>query len=67
MTVPGTATCPDNYFKCAWSEGCLSQAQRCDGRADCTDKSDEIDCHSKLVCLCEVTDKVDCHRKLVSL
>ena len=47
MAVPGTATCPANFFTCVLSEGCLPPAKRCDGRADCADKSDEIDCDSK--------------------
>jgi len=43
MRMMMCTACPDNQFRCA-SGQCISACKRCDGRADCSDNSDESDC-----------------------
>lgn len=37
-------TCPTNSFECTISGECIPKNQRCDGRNNCKDWSDEKDC-----------------------
>ncbi|OQV19298.1 putative Atrial natriuretic peptide-converting enzyme [Hypsibius exemplaris] len=38
-----SSTCPNNSFQCDGLR-CLSTGSRCDGKADCLDRTDETDC-----------------------
>lgn len=40
---PGLVACTINQYRCA-SGQCVSEALRCDGYADCSDRTDEVDC-----------------------
>lgn len=42
-TIYYTAKCESYQWKCA-SGHCIDQIQRCNGKFDCTDRSDEIGC-----------------------
>ncbi|XP_062138201.1 putative vitellogenin receptor isoform X1 [Drosophila sulfurigaster albostrigata] len=46
---PGSAhmRCNADQFQCR-NGGCILQAKMCDGRSDCTDNSDELECDYKL-------------------
>ncbi|XP_023227626.1 SCO-spondin-like isoform X1 [Centruroides sculpturatus] len=36
--------CPDDFLRCRSGAGCYSAEGHCDGKADCPDLSDELDC-----------------------
>ena len=38
--------CTALYFQCP--QGCIESSQLCDGRVDCSDKSDELHCNTRL-------------------
>ncbi|KAH8384977.1 hypothetical protein KR093_003920, partial [Drosophila rubida] len=48
-TTPGSThtRCNADQFQCR-NGGCILQAKMCDGRSDCTDNSDELDCGKML-------------------
>ncbi|CAH0717530.1 unnamed protein product, partial [Brenthis ino] len=48
--LTGTLKCNDDQFACADALRCVPAAWRCDGRAHCTDASDEISCTYNTTC-----------------
>ncbi|KAL1466046.1 hypothetical protein MTO96_042975 [Rhipicephalus appendiculatus] len=44
IAVEAASPCLANDFKCAGSNMCIPAALLCDGKADCSDKSDEENC-----------------------
>ncbi|KAH9488652.1 Basement membrane-specific heparan sulfate proteoglycan core protein, partial [Bulinus truncatus] len=44
IVVTKVFTCEENLYKCRGEERCIDQKRRCDGRHDCRDKSDEMEC-----------------------
>ena len=43
--VGGSGTCKYSEFECNDNSGCYTDAEKCDGRKDCTDGSDEDSHH----------------------
>lgn len=43
--------CPPKAFECADGSGCVTESLACDGRAQCSDGSDELDCDWRSGCL----------------
>ncbi|KAH8374149.1 hypothetical protein KR200_000662, partial [Drosophila serrata] len=40
--------CPQGYFHCNSSAECVPQRANCDGKVDCDDKSDELNCDNEV-------------------
>ena len=43
-TTSGPVQCRGGYFPCRDGQQCVFKSLVCDGRADCNDRSDEVDC-----------------------
>ena len=39
-----SSDCGDNYFQCPSSRVCLHRYLRCNGKVDCADGTDEVNC-----------------------
>lgn len=51
-------SCIDRWdcgFRCSSSDECLELSQRCDGKADCLDQSDELNCAKEKELHCDAT------------
>lgn len=51
--LPGLVACATHQYRCA-SGQCVSEGLRCDGYADCSDRSDEVDCARPPRCLAQL-------------